>query len=360
MFRAELSGSFDTGGFEHRVIVGMDSDKFENDQFALRDRSTPQLINVFDPVYGAYPLPPLDPVNTPNIDRLETQESMGLYIQDQISVTDKLDIRVGARFDDYKQELKNRRSNSSSKYSETQVSPQFGVVYHVSDALAFYAVYGENFRPLSGATDENDLDPNESKSTEVGINFTLNDGALEGTLAIFDIEQTNISTVDADFLATAIGEAESQGIELDLRGNITDTLSIWVSYTFIDAKTKNAFNDPDFGRVVPAEADLLNIPEQQLSLQLVQQTQLAGKALQLIGGLVYVDDRNGFFSDQDFRLPSYTTVQIAANYDVSKSLSLRAEINNLFDEEYYTNSYADVWVQSGTPFNARLSATFRY
>ena len=360
VFRAELSGSFDTGGFEHRVIVGMDSDKFENDQFALRDRSTPQLINVFDPVYGAYPLPPLDPVNTPNIDRLETQESMGLYIQDQISVTDKLDIRVGARFDDYKQELKNRRSNSSAKYSETQVSPQFGVVYHVSDALAFYAVYGENFRPLSGATDENDLDPNESKSTEVGINFTLNDGALEGTLAIFDIEQTNISTVDADFLATAIGEAESQGIELDLRGNITDTLSIWVSYTFIDAKTKNAFNDPDFGRVVPAGADLLNIPEQQLSLQLVQQTQLAGKALQLIGGLVYVDDRNGFFSDQDFRLPSYTTVQIAANYDVSKSLSLRAEINNLFDEEYYTNSYADVWVQPGTPFNARLSATFRY
>lgn len=360
VFRAELSGSFDTGGFEHRVIVGMDSDKFENDQFALRDRSTPQVINVFDPVYGAYPLPPLDPVNTPNIDRLETQESMGLYIQDQISVTDKLDIRLGARFDDYKQELKNRRSNSSSKYSETQVSPQFGVVYHVSDALAFYAVYGENFRPLSGATDENGLEPNESKSTEVGINFTLNDGALEGTLAIFDIEQSNISTVDADFGATAIGEAESQGIELDLRGNITDTLSIWVSYAFIDAKTKNEFNDRDFGSVVPAGSDLLNIPEQQLSLQLVQQTQLAGKALQLIGGLIYVDDRNGFFSDQDFRLPSYTTVQIAANYDVSKSLVLRAEINNLFDEEYYTNSYADVWVQPGTPFNTRLSATFRF
>ena len=360
VFRAELSGSFDTGGLQHRVIVGMDSDKFENDQFALRDRSTPQVINVFDPVYGAYPLPPLDPVNTPNIDRLETQESMGLYIQDQISVTDKLDIRLGARFDDYKQELKNRRSNSSSKYSETQVSPQFGVVYHVSDALAFYAVYGENFRPLSGASDENDLEPNESKSTEVGINFTLNDGALEGTLSIFDIEQSNISTVDADFGATAIGEAESQGIELDLRGNITDTLSIWVSYAFIDAETKNAFNDRDFGSVVPAGSDLLNIPEQQLSLQLVQQTQLAGKALQLIGGLIYVDDRNGFFSDQDFRLPSYTTVQIAANYDVSKSLSLRAEINNLFDEEYYTNSYADVWVQPGTPLNARFSATFRY
>lgn len=360
VFRAELSGSFDTGGLQHRVIVGMDSDKFENDQFALRDRSTPQVINIFDPVYGAYPLPPLDPVNTPNIDRLETQESMGLYIQDQISVTDKLDIRLGARFDDYKQELKNRRSNSSSKYSETQVSPQFGVVYHVSDALAFYAVYGENFRPLSGASDENDLEPNESKSTEVGINFTLNDGALEGTLSIFDIEQSNISTVDADFGATAIGEAESQGIELDLRGNITDTLSIWVSYAFIDAETKNAFNDRDFGSVVPAGSDLLNIPEQQLSLQLVQQTQLAGKALQLIGGLIYVDDRNGFFSDQDFRLPSYTTVQIAANYDVSKSLSLRAEINNLFDEEYYTNSYADVWVQPGTPLNARFSATFRY
>ena len=358
VFRAELSGSFNTGDLVHRVIVGIDADEFENDQLALRDRSTDQSINIYNPVYGNYPISSLTlPVQ---IDRLETQETAGIYIQDQISLTDNIDIRLGARFDDYDQELTNRRNGNVDNYSETQVSPQFGVVYKASEALSFYAVYGENFRPLSGATDDNNLEPNQSKSAEIGMNFTLNDGTFQGTIAIFDVEQSNISTVDDSFVATAIGEAGSQGIEVDLNGRITDSLSLWLSYSFVDAETENAFNDPNFGSEVPAGSDLLNIPEQQLSLQLVQQTQLAGKDLSLIGGLIYVDDRNGFFSDQSFRLPSYTTARVAAKYEISESLELRAEINNLFDKEYYTNSFANVWVQPGTPLNARVMATFRF
>lgn len=358
VFRAEISGSFDTGDLAHRIIVGVDADEFENDQFILRirNREFNQEINIFNPVFGAFELP--EPL--PNADRIETQESVGLYIQDQISLTEKIDIRLGARIDDYDQKLNNRRSNTISTFSETQVSPQFGVVYKATEALSLYAVYGENFRPLSGATDDNNLDPNESKSTEIGLNFTLNNGAIEGTFAIFDVEQSNISTVDEDFNATAVGEAGSQGVELDLKGDLTDTLSVWLSYSYIDAETENAFNDPDFGTVVPAGSDLLNIPENQLSLRVVQRTQLAGKSLDLIGGLTYVDERNGFFSDQDFKLPSYTTVQIATNYKISEFLELRAEINNLFDEEHYTNSFADVWVQPGTPRNVRLSTTFRF
>ena len=359
VFRAELSGSFETVGLENRVILGVDADEFENDQFALRDRTTAQSINVFNPVYGATSISDL--VNLAvQIDRVETQETVGFYVQDQISITDEFDLRLGVRVDDYDQELVNRRSNSVSEFSETRVSPQIGGVYKATDSISLYAVYGENFRPLSGATDDNDLDPNQSESIEVGVNFTLNDGALVGNFALFDIEQSNISTVDDAFNATAIGEADSQGIELDLYGNLTDNLSIWFSYSYVDAETKNDFNDPNFGTVVPAGSDLLNIPENQLSLQVVHRSQLAGKELTLIGGLLYVDDRNGFFSNQDFRLPSYTTVKVAATYEVTDYLELRVEVNNLFDEEYYTNSFADVWVQPGAPTNANLSVTLKF
>lgn len=378
VFRAEISSSFDTGKMQHRLIVGLDADTFDNDQVLLRARGSAidttqsvedqleelgvsnQVINIFDPVYGAYPLPDGD-LLLPNIDRLETQESVGLYIQDQISVTNKLDIRIGARFDDYDQELNNRLSNTVFKSSEQRVSPQFGVVYKATDTVSFYAAYGENFRPLSGANaDGEGFDPNESTSTEAGIKFALNDGALQGTLAVFDVDQSNISTVDAEFVATAIGEAGSQGIELDLNGNLTDTLTIWLSYAYTDAETKNVFNDANFGVVIPAGADLLNIPENQFSVQLVQGMQVAGKHLDLIGGLVYVDERNGFFSDQDFTLPSYTTVRVAANYAVSDTLDVNFAVNNLFDKEHYTNSFADVWVQPGTPRNVSLSANFRF
>ncbi len=358
VFRAELSGSFDTGELSHRIIVGIDSDEFENDQVAFRDRSTDQSINIFNPVYGNSPVSGLN--LAPQIDRVETQEAVGFYIQDQISLTDKLDVRIGARLDDYEQELVNRRSNSTSRYSETQVSPQFGVVYKATESLSLYAVYGENFRPLSGATDQNGLDPNLSESKEVGVNFSLNDGALTGTFAIFDLEQSNIATFDADFNPTAIGAAESSGFEFDLTGRLTDTTRLWLSYAHVDAQTLNDYTDFISFNFIPAGSELLNVAENQFSLQVTQDVQLASNALTLVGGVVYVDDRSGEFGDPGFRLPSYTTFRIAANYQVTEALGLRAEVNNLFDEEYYTNSYASVWVQPGTPSWWRLSATFSF
>lgn len=379
VFRAELSGDFSTGAINHRLVVGVDADNFENDQVFSRARGSSinasqplaselarlrvsnQTINIFNPVYGAYPLP----VPIANTDQVETQESAGLYIQDQISLTDKIDLRLGARFDDYQQELENRRvavgnSGRVSKYTESRVSPQFGVVYKATDALSLYTVYGENFRPLSGATESNGLDPNKATSTEVGIKFALNDGAIEGSLAVFDVEQSNIATAFQGSNPTALGAAGSQGVEFDLNGNITDTLSLWVSYAYVDAETKNAFKEPNFDIEVPAGANLINIPKNQWNIQLVQQMQLAGKELSLIGGLLHVDERNGFFGDQNFKLPSYTTARVAASYHLSESIELRAEVNNLFDEDYYTNSFADVWVQPGTPRNARVSASFRF
>ncbi|MEM6808911.1 MAG: TonB-dependent siderophore receptor [Pseudomonadota bacterium] len=358
VFRAELSGSFETGNLQHRIIIGLDADEFENDQVAFRDRTTDQSINIFNPVYGNSPASGL--VLAPQLDRVETQESVGFYIQDQISLTDKLDIRVGARFDDYEQSLNNRLSSSTSEYSESRVSPQFGVVYQATDTVSIYAVYGENFRPLSGATDQNGLDPNISESTEVGVKFALNDGALVGTFAFFDLEQSNIATFDADFNPTAVGEAGSQGIEIDLVGNVTDETSLWLSYAYVDAETKNDYTDFISFAFIPAGSDLLNVPEHQLSVQVAQEMELAGRPLTLIGGITYVDDRSGEFGDPTFRLPDYTTARIAASYEVSESLGLRAEVNNLFDEEYYTNSFANVWVQPGIPRFFRVSADFRF
>lgn len=360
VFRAELSGNLTLAGLEHRLIIGLDSDKFENDQFALRDRTTEQYINVFNPVYSD--AGELANDFSTQIDRLETQESLGVFIQDQISLTDKLDVRIGARFDDYQQTLNNRSSDSRSKQEETRVSPQFGIVYEASDSLSVYATYGENFRPLSGTDSNGDgFEPNQSTSAEAGIKFTLNDGALFGTVAVFKVEQENLLVVDdpTTFTFAAIGEAESQGVEIDINGEIADGLTLWASYAYVDAKTKNAFFDGNFGYTIEAGTDLLNVPEQQLSLQLVQLLELDGKALEIGGGLVYVDKRNGYFGT-DFTLPSYTTARAFVAYDITESIALRAEVDNLFDRDYYTNSFADVWVQPGTPRSFRVSASYQF
>jgi len=366
VIRGEVNGRFQLAGLQHRLIFGLDADRFENDQVFLRARaptlaSNPtlaqqQAINIFNPVYGSYPVP----TPTPLTNRVETQKSVGVFAQDQIHLSDRLQLRIGARFDDYEQTLENRAANRVSQQKESRVSPQLGVVFRAGEALSLYATYGENFRPLSGADAQgNGFKPNQSTSIEAGAKFTL--GAIDGTVAVFQVEQQNILVVDdpGAFTLAAIGKAKSQGLEIDLQGEIAGGFSLWASYAYVDAKTSNTFNDANFGVSVPAGTRLLNVPKHSLSLQLVKSVPVAGRRLQFGGGLVYVGQRSGELTT-DFKLPAYTLARAFAAYAVTKATTLRLDVDNLFDETYYTNSFSALWVQPGSPRNVRVSAAFTF
>lgn len=368
VLRGELSGEVMTGPITHRILIGADTDRFENDQVFARARAPTlgtnptltqlQAINVFNPVYGQYTLP----TPTPLTDRLDIQESTGLFVQDQIALTDRLEMRIGLRYDDYAQSFENRLNGTEVRQSYTRTSPQFGLVYRLSDAVSLYGVYGENFRPLSGTDfDGAPFDPNQSKSAEGGVKFLLRDGALAGTVSVFSIEQDNIlvsDPVNAGF-SIAGGEAESQGFEFDLQGRLTDTLSVWLSYAYVDALLSNDVLDPDFALPVAAGSPLLNIPEHTFSLQMAKDLDLAGRPLTIGGGLLHVGQRLGE-TGADFELPDYTLLRAFLAYDLTDTLRLRAEVDNLTDETWYANSYSRLWVQPGAPRSFRLSAAYRF
>ena len=368
VLRAELSGEFRTGGLRHRVLIGVDADKFENDQVFLRARAptlasrpTPQqqqAIDIFAPVYGRFPLPTPGPLT----DRLETQESRGIFLQDQISLTDRFEVRLGARFDDYEQTLQDRAARRTVRQTESRVEPQFGAVFKATDRLSWYAGYGRNFRPLSGADFAGrPFEPNTSTSIETGLSFESADGAWSGTAGIFRTTQANILVADplnAGF-SIAGGKAESRGLEIDLQGRLDSGLGVWFSYAYIDAEVSGDVLDPNFALPVRAGSSLINIPEHSLSLQVTQELQLAGRPLTLGGGAVFVDDRLGE-TGTTFELPGYTIARVFAAYELTSALSLRADIDNLTDETYYTNSFSRLWVQPGTPRNIRVSAVLRF
>ncbi|MFM7707859.1 MAG: TonB-dependent siderophore receptor [Gammaproteobacteria bacterium] len=368
VLRAELSGEFRTGGLRHRVLIGVDADKFENDQVFLRARAptlasrpTPQqqqAIDIFAPVYGRFPLPTPGPLT----DRLETQESRGIFLQDQISLTDRFEVRLGARFDDYEQTRQDRAARRTVRQTESRVEPQFGAVFKATDRLSWYAGYGRNFRPLSGADFAGrPFEPNTSTSIETGLSFESADGAWSGTAGIFRSTQENILVADplnAGF-SIAGGKAESRGLEIDLQGRFDSGLGVWFSYAYIDAEVSGDVLDPNFALPVRAGSPLINIPEHSLSLQVTQQLQLAGRPLTLGGGAVFVDDRLGE-TGTTFELPGYTIARVFAAYEITSALSLRADIDNLTDETYYTNSFSRLWVKPGTPRNIRVSAVLRF
>jgi iron complex outermembrane receptor protein len=366
--RAELAGNFSTGDVTHRVLVGVDTDRFENDQVFLRVRSPTlannptlqqlQAIDIFNPVYGQFPLP----TPGPQTNTVEVQKATGIYGQYQIGIALALELRVGGRYDDYDQVFTNRANGAVTNSGESRFSPQVGAVYRVTPSLSLYATYGENFRPLSGADFAgNPFDPNISESLEGGIKYATSDGRLSATASIFSIQQSNIlvgDQVNAGFNVAA-GEARSRGFEFDFNGEIADGLDLWVSYAYVDAEIENDVADPNFGLPIEAGDRLLNIPEHTLSVQLAYSTELIGREARFGGGVLHVGDRLGEVGT-DFTLPDYTLARAFAEMELTQGVRLRLDIDNLFDTEWFSNSFSQLWVQPGTPRNARVTASFAF
>ena len=156
-----------------------------------------------------------------------------------------------------------------------------------------------------------------------------------------------------------MGEARSQGFEFDLTGEIADGLSVFLSYAYVDAQTRNDTLDLNFNLPVEAGDRLLNIPKHTLAAQIVKDTSLFNRALSVGGGILYVGERLGETAT-DFELPSYTTARVFAAYEPVEAITIRAQIDNLFDEEFFTNSFSQFWVQPGAPRTWRISAQYAF
>jgi iron complex outermembrane recepter protein len=368
VYRGEISGRFEVGGLENKLLMGFDVDEFENSQLFLRYRPpslagnpTPaagNIINITNPVYGQFPLPTVGP----QTNRLDVQEARGVYFQNQIKVSENLQLRLGGRYDDLSSDSLNRATNTATSFKDTKFSPQFGFVYTASAAFTLYGAYGQGFRPNSGADFSGKaFAPEESESSEIGARVTLLDGKLEATLSAFFMTKANVITADPNNagFSLAIGEAESRGLEADIIASLPGELDLRISYAAIAAQVSKDGLDPNFASVVRRGDRLINVPDQTLSIVVSKEFDLSGRELELGGGLLYVGDRLGETATT-FELPGYTSLRLYATYELTDKLEIAATINNLADTTYYTNSFGRLWVAPGAPRNGSLSLRYRF
>ncbi len=366
--RGEIAGRFDTGSLKHRVLIGADYDSFDNSQVFLRFRpptigptTTPQAsndIDVFNPVYGRFPLP--NPA--PQTNRLDQQRAFGAYVQDQINLTDTLQIRLGGRFDDITVKTLNRTSLVAAERSYNRFSPQAGVVFEASKAVSFYAAYGEGFRANLGATASGTLfDPETSKSAEIGAKFGLFDDKLQGTVSIFTLSKSNVLAADPanPGFSLPIGKARSRGLELELNGKLPGDIDLWFSYAYVDAEARANVNDLNFGLAIKVGDRLLNVPKHSLNVQASRAFAIGDTRLTLGGGIQYVGERVGE-TTTSFVLPDYTLARLFAAWRVQENVEIFADVTNLFNTTYYTNSFAQLWVQPGTPRAGSVAVRFSF
>ncbi|MBU2980000.1 TonB-dependent siderophore receptor [Alteromonas sp. C1M14] len=362
--RIELSGSVTAGGVEHHMLLGADAYRYRYDSVMNRWRTawgegdTTYSVSLNDPIYGQ-----TQPDVAPLVDQKEVQQAFGIYVQDHIALSETWKVLLGVRFDDYQKDIDNWLSASQSKQTQSVVSPRVGLVYAVNDAMTLYGSYSEGFRPNSGADAAGEsFEPEESQSYEAGVKFALFDEQLNGTLAVYHAEKTNILTADPvnSGFSAALGEAQSEGVELDVNALVGSSTTLTLAYAYTDAATTNTITNADWGVEIPAGSQLVNIPKHSASITAQQDFMVAQKALLVSASLRYVGERLGDTVDPDYQLPSYTRLDLAASFALRDNLTVRLVLDNALDKEYYDNSYSALWTQPGTPRTAKLSVRYQY
>lgn len=266
------------------------------------------------------------------LEREEDRSSSNpLYNRDNTSIAAEyrgsfssgLDIQLGARFDDNSVFGDSWTWNAAASYRFDS-----GVRLHASAGTgvvnpSYFELYANAF----GYTGNPNLDPERNESFDIGVEVPIAQG--KGTIDVtyfnetLTDEITAVGTGPGTFsYINQTGESDRQGVEVSGRLDATDTLSLRLGYTWLDATNPNGSIE-------------VRRPKHELGL---------GATLRLFGGrgTVSADARyvDGNFDSQFFgtfataELPDYWKVDLAATYDMTDSLRLTARIENLLDEDY--------------------------
>ncbi|MEN0586146.1 MULTISPECIES: TonB-dependent siderophore receptor [Kosakonia] len=321
----QIDGSIDTGIINHRLLFGVDYQRRSNNVTASYG-SFPA-IDAFHPVYGA------DPLSISVYSREKHKlEQTGIYAQDQMSL-DRWRLTLGGRHDQVKITNVNKINDTSDTLDQNHFSSRAALMYLFDSGFAPYVSYSTAFTPTS-FTDEYGkiLQPMKGKQWEAGLKFQPEGSQTMYSASVYRINQENIATkVEPTDPYRSIGEIESEGVELEAVGQLTDNLRLQAAYTYNDIRYKKSSAQEQGNRAVYA-------PRNQASAWLsydVKDGVLNG--LTVGSGVRYV---NGITSDRQntHTLPSYTLVDLAVGYDLShvglKGLSAQVNVNNLTDKRY--------------------------
>lgn len=381
--RAEITGHFDIFGMANTLVVGGDYDYFKFTNLQVRSRPASgaatvdftnpanianyNAIDVFNPNYGAYPLP--NAYSNFVYNRLEKDFAWGAYFYDQIDLTSWLKIRAGGRYDEFRQHfstynLAGAPTAARPIYQNVhRFSPQGGVVIQPTETISLYGSFGRGFRPNNGAAfSGSTFQPETSESYEVGAKFLSANKKISATVALYTMSKTNILTADpanAGFVI-AVGGARSKGVEFDLNAKLPYGFNLIGSYAYTDAYWTANFNDPDFSQPIRAGDPLIGVSKHSGNVLLTKDFMIGGTRKANIGaGVQYIDKRLGETA-ANYYLPSATLVRVIGSVDVTDNLRVSGNVDNLFNKRWFANSYSALWTYPGAPRSFSVRANYRF
>ncbi|WP_108482051.1 TonB-dependent receptor plug domain-containing protein [Oceaniglobus ichthyenteri] len=255
---------------------------------------------------------------------LYAREATSVALEYRGSFANGLDVQAGARFDDNTVFEDATTWNVGLSYQ----IPDTGVRLHASAGVGVVnPSYFELYADAYGYSGNPNLTPERNESFDIGAEFAILDGRGSFDVTYFNEtlidEITDVATGPGAFsFVNQAGKSDRQGVEVSGNIQATDALNLRLAYTYLDAK------NPD-GSVE------IRRPRHELAL---------GATLDTFGGRGSVsgDIRHvsGNYDSQFWQwpaptveLPSYTTVNVAAQYELSDTITLNGRITNLFDDD---------------------------
>ncbi|VUS27413.1 ferric-rhodotorulic acid/ferric-coprogen receptor FhuE [Klebsiella spallanzanii] len=354
---AFMRGGFELFGRQHEMMFGGSYSRQRNHyDNSLPDTGLPWGMI---PISGYY-----DNIADPNwtpfsLYSRDTIRQKSAYTSARFSLADPLHLIVGARYTWWSSTY-NPYGNVSTTFNSDQhdLTPYAGLIYDINDTWSAYASYTSIFQPTEKRDiDGKYLDPTKGKSYEAGVKADWFNTRLTTSLAVFRIEQDNVAEslgvqVSGNPTETAYRSVDgtvSKGVEFELNGALTDNwqLTFGASRFIADDQDGNAVN-PDQPRTTMKLFTRYKLPiEPDIS----------------IGGGVNWQNKTwwntkGPTGQDRVEQGSYALVDLFTRYQVTKNFAIQANVNNLFDKEYY--DWASAYLVYGEPRNFSITASYQF
>lgn len=389
----DVYGRFATGSVKHSYDVGLEltRERNRNATYSTYTTSGAACPTGLTTVVGSPPTAngaagagDCTPVYNPNPDDAwtgvinrgpvssNTTETIGVYANDSISLTERLILNLGVRWDQYSVEGVNAVLGSPSstagvwnvagytavpKRTWEFTNYQVGLVYKPTENSSVYASWATSSTPptiaagdqnASGGTGTVDgvanvvLDPEDTESFEIGAKANVFHDRLALSAAAFQLTRKNALILVEPDRYRQEGEVEVKGFELGVSGNITPNWTVFGGYTYMDSELTKAAKI--FSGTPPVEVanplqglPLANTPKNSASLFTTYR--LLPKLT--VGGGVYYTSKSfggnqGGAGGGNNRIyaPSWTRLDLFAAYDLTDRASLQLNVKNATDEDY--------------------------
>ena len=362
MFSANLINEFDVpflnGSAKHTLMVGAeaistDNKNFRYNTFWSTTLDDNEVFNVTNPMNFSVNANGDATTNDFTADLNNSTTSAisvtSVYVQDQIDLTDNFKVMLGFRHDNFDISVTDVIANNTTSKVDENVSPRLGLIYKPMEDMSVYYSYSESFLPRSGEQfkklkeSDSRLDADVFESTEFGLKLSLSNN-LSLTASLFESEQVRAAR-DSDTGETSevIG-LTVEGFEVELKGQLSDNLSIHAGYSSLDGVTAKGGKP----REIPTHT--FNAFAQYIVSE------------NFGWGIGFTQQGESYIKNDDTSkvLPEYTRIDFSAYYDVSDDVSIRMNIENVGDEVYFPHSHSSHQVTVGESVNARFSVTRRF